>query len=183
MYWSYPILPFGIVACTFFSDNLSRNSCIYIYIYRLWKLSFERTVHPVCHSKSFFLAAKNVHATRKYIRLTWGISPFYRLLRAVLSLGWFTPATNVEFRLNFVHFREWKTRMDPKKNSLHNRKHTNKNWTRNTECLFQSQLAFLTLQKLALKCFLVCILKCRPRICFNFSTTLYFRLWSGVKLA
>ena len=24
----YPILPFGIVACTFFSDNLSRNSCI-----------------------------------------------------------------------------------------------------------------------------------------------------------
>ena len=28
VYWSYPILPFGIVACTFFSDNLSRNSCI-----------------------------------------------------------------------------------------------------------------------------------------------------------
>ena len=26
VYWSYPILPFGIVACTFFSDNLSRNS-------------------------------------------------------------------------------------------------------------------------------------------------------------
>ena len=25
--WSYPILPFGIVACTCFSDNLSRNSC------------------------------------------------------------------------------------------------------------------------------------------------------------
>ena len=24
----YPILPFGIVAYTFFSDNLSRNSCI-----------------------------------------------------------------------------------------------------------------------------------------------------------
>ena len=24
----YPILPFGIVTCTFFSDNLSRNSCI-----------------------------------------------------------------------------------------------------------------------------------------------------------
>ena len=23
-----PILPFGIVACTFFPDNLSRNSCI-----------------------------------------------------------------------------------------------------------------------------------------------------------
>ena len=28
VYWSYPILPFGIVACTFFFDNLSRNSCI-----------------------------------------------------------------------------------------------------------------------------------------------------------
>ena len=28
VYWSYPILPFGIVACTFFSDNLSRNSSI-----------------------------------------------------------------------------------------------------------------------------------------------------------
>ena len=28
VYWWYPILPFGIVACTFFSDNLSRNSCI-----------------------------------------------------------------------------------------------------------------------------------------------------------
>ena len=28
VYWSYPILPFGIVAYTFFSDNLSRNSCI-----------------------------------------------------------------------------------------------------------------------------------------------------------
>ena len=27
VYWSYPILPFGIVACSFFSDNLSRNSC------------------------------------------------------------------------------------------------------------------------------------------------------------
>ena len=27
-YWSYPMLPFGIVACTFFSDNLSRYSCI-----------------------------------------------------------------------------------------------------------------------------------------------------------
>ena len=102
---------------------------------------------------------------------------------SLFSLGWFTPATNVEFRLNFVHFREWKTKMDPKKNSLHNRKHTNKNWTRNTECLFQSQPAFLTLQKLALKCFPVCIWKCRPRICFNFCITLYFRLWSGVKLA
>ena len=30
MYWSYPILPFRIFACTFFSDNVSRNSCIYI---------------------------------------------------------------------------------------------------------------------------------------------------------
>ena len=29
-YWSYPILPFGIVACTLFSDNLSRNSCLKI---------------------------------------------------------------------------------------------------------------------------------------------------------
>ena len=28
VYWSYPILPFGIVACTFFFDNFSRNSCI-----------------------------------------------------------------------------------------------------------------------------------------------------------
>ena len=29
MYWSYPILPFRIVACTFFPDNpFSRNSCI-----------------------------------------------------------------------------------------------------------------------------------------------------------
>jgi len=28
VYCSYPILPFGIVACTFFSDNLSRNSCV-----------------------------------------------------------------------------------------------------------------------------------------------------------
>ena len=28
VYWSYPILHFGIVACTFFSHNLSRNSCI-----------------------------------------------------------------------------------------------------------------------------------------------------------
>ena len=28
VYWSYPILPFGIVVCTFFSDNLSQNSCI-----------------------------------------------------------------------------------------------------------------------------------------------------------
>ena len=28
VYCSYPILPFGIVACTFFSHNLSRNSCI-----------------------------------------------------------------------------------------------------------------------------------------------------------
>ena len=27
VYCSYPILPFGIVACTFVSDNLSRNSC------------------------------------------------------------------------------------------------------------------------------------------------------------
>ena len=26
VYWSYPILPFGIVAYTFFSDHLSRNS-------------------------------------------------------------------------------------------------------------------------------------------------------------
>ena len=26
VYRSYPILPFGIVACTFFSDKLSRNS-------------------------------------------------------------------------------------------------------------------------------------------------------------
>ena len=25
---NYPILPFGIVACTFFSDNPSQNSCI-----------------------------------------------------------------------------------------------------------------------------------------------------------
>ena len=34
VYCSYPILPFGIVACTFFfSDNLSRNSCIR---FRLW---------------------------------------------------------------------------------------------------------------------------------------------------
>ena len=30
VYWSYPILPFLILACTFFSDNLSRHSCIYI---------------------------------------------------------------------------------------------------------------------------------------------------------
>ena len=28
VYWLYPILPFGIVACTFFSDDLSRNRCI-----------------------------------------------------------------------------------------------------------------------------------------------------------
>ena len=27
-YWSYPILPFGNVTFTFFSDNLSRRSCI-----------------------------------------------------------------------------------------------------------------------------------------------------------
>ena len=33
VYWSHPILPFGIVACTFFSDNVSRNSCI-----RKWKV-------------------------------------------------------------------------------------------------------------------------------------------------
>ena len=26
------MLPFGIIACTFFSDNLSRNSCIAVYI-------------------------------------------------------------------------------------------------------------------------------------------------------
>ena len=26
VYWSYPVLPFRIVACTFFSHNLSRNS-------------------------------------------------------------------------------------------------------------------------------------------------------------
>ena len=28
VYCAYPILPFGIVACTFFCDNISRNSCI-----------------------------------------------------------------------------------------------------------------------------------------------------------
>ena len=28
VYSSYPILPFGIVGCTFFSDSLSRNSCM-----------------------------------------------------------------------------------------------------------------------------------------------------------
>ena len=28
VHWLYPILPFGIVACTFVSDDLSRNRCI-----------------------------------------------------------------------------------------------------------------------------------------------------------
>ena len=28
VYWSYPILPFGVVVANFFSDNLSQNSCI-----------------------------------------------------------------------------------------------------------------------------------------------------------
>ena len=31
LYCSYPVLPFGIVACK--SDNLSRNSCICMYFY------------------------------------------------------------------------------------------------------------------------------------------------------
>ena len=31
--WSH--IPFGIVACTFFSDNLSRNSCISIHVNRI----------------------------------------------------------------------------------------------------------------------------------------------------
>ena len=35
VYWSYPILPFEIVTCTFFSDNHSRNSCIRFV--RFWK--------------------------------------------------------------------------------------------------------------------------------------------------
>ena len=33
---NYPILPFGIVACTIFSDNPSQNSCILTLLRESW---------------------------------------------------------------------------------------------------------------------------------------------------
>ena len=72
VYWLYPILPFGIVACTFFSDDLSRNRCIqefqvvctcmifnHILIFTIKSNSFKKAIrrghfYPGYHT--FFLA-------------------------------------------------------------------------------------------------------------------------------
>ena len=71
VYWSYPIIPFGIVACTFFSDNLSQNSCIYIYIYIFFLSKYARQFWTSC----------------KYI---WS-SP--RPLKCILTLNYFKGVT------------------------------------------------------------------------------------------
>ena len=75
VYWLYPILPFGIVACTFFSDDLSRNRCIqefqvvctcmifnHILIFTIKSNSFKKAIrrgffYPGYHSFFFSRAA------------------------------------------------------------------------------------------------------------------------------
>ena len=50
-----PILPFGIVACTFFSDNLSQNSCM-VRASWLWRIS--RGLEPIKTGELFWLHNK-----------------------------------------------------------------------------------------------------------------------------
>ena len=50
-----PILPFGIVACTFFSDNLSQNSCM-VRASWLWRIS--RGLEPIKTGELFWLINK-----------------------------------------------------------------------------------------------------------------------------
>ena len=58
----------------------------YIYLAGV-KGSFERTILPVCHTKSFFWPGKSERARPKCVRVIRRVSPFYLLLLAVVLLG------------------------------------------------------------------------------------------------
>ena len=84
VYWLYPILPFGIITCTF-SDNLSRNSCIWEgRRTRLLRSSFEQprsrqTGQPAFsykHNNNFM--RKQGMSRASPINISWFISsPFF----------------------------------------------------------------------------------------------------------
>ena len=55
-----PILPFGIVACTFFSDNLSQNSCM---VSASWLWRIRRGLEPIKTGEIFWLNNKLFRST------------------------------------------------------------------------------------------------------------------------
>ena len=91
VYWLYPILPFGIVACTFFSDDLSRNRCIqefqvvctcmifnHILIFTIKSNSFKKAIR-----RGYFYPGYNTFflACGDWVRRCFGIGyPFRKRL-------------------------------------------------------------------------------------------------------
>ena len=82
VYWSYPILPFGIVACTFFSDNLSRNSCILKRIIRIG-LGIVEKRRRLLPGQIFREACLYL-----YKRLSFLIKKMYNNIQIFISGGW-----------------------------------------------------------------------------------------------